>query len=70
MSKNVKEYNHNVATGEISVRELTDDEQLAHDAVIAEKTAAKESRLAAKLAAQVKLEALGLTTKDLAALGL
>ena len=70
MANNDKEYNHDVETGEISVRELTDDEQLAHDAVIAEKTAAKESRLAAKLAAQAKLEALGLTAEDLAALGL
>ena len=70
MSKNVKEYNHDVATGQIEVRELTDEEQAIYEATVAEKIEAKESKLAAKAAAQAKLAALGLTVEDLQALGL
>jgi hypothetical protein len=70
MASNDKEYNHNVETGEISVQEMTDQEQLVHNSVIAEKVLAKETKLAAKQAAQAKLAALGLTTEDLQALGL
>jgi hypothetical protein len=70
MANNDKEYNHNAQTGEILVREFTDDEQAVHDALIAEQILAEESRIAAKLAAQSKLQALGLTTEDLQALGL
>lgn len=70
MAKNDKEYNHNAETGEISVRELTNDEQKILDAINAEKIQAKEAKLVAKAAAQAKLEALGLTTEDLKALGL
>jgi len=70
MAKNDKEYNHNAETGEISVREFTDDEQAVHDALINEQILAEESRLAAKTLAQSKLEAIGLTAEDLKALGL
>lgn len=70
MAKNDKEYNHNAETGQVIVRELTDNEQVIHSAVVQEAAAAKESRLAAKAAAQAKLTALGLTVEDLQALGL
>ena len=70
MAKNDKEYNHNAETGEISVRELTNDEQKLLDAINAEKIQAKKAKLVAKTAAQTKLEALGLTIEDLQALGL
>ncbi len=70
MANNDKEYNHNVETGEILVRELTDDEQTIHNAVINEKVLAKETKLAAKAIAESKLAALGLTAEDLRALGL
>ena len=48
----------------------TDDEQAIHSAVIQEAVASKETKLAAKAAAQAKLAALGLTVEDLQALGL
>lgn len=70
MAKNNKEYNFDAETGEVLVRELTDDEQAIHKAVVQEAIAAKEAKLAAKAVAQAKLEALGLTTEDLQALGL
>lgn len=70
MAHNDKEYNHNVETGEIVVRQLTDEEQAIQDAVFQETISLKEARIAAKAVAQAKLEALGLTTEDLQALGL
>ena len=70
MAKNNKEYNFDAETGEVVVRELTDDEQAIHSAVIQEAVASKESKLAARAVAQAKLTALGLTVEDLTALGL
>jgi hypothetical protein len=68
---------HDIATDEIIDREMTDAEFEIHQAeqavyaaeaaAIAEAEAVKE---ATKQAAQAKLEALGLTTDDLKALGL
>lgn len=64
---------HNVTTDEVIDREMTDEEYAlyqesqAADAKAAELQAKAE---AAKQAAQAKLEALGLTVDDLAALGL
>jgi hypothetical protein len=64
-------------TGEITEREMTEDEQKLRDVVLAETAALQKE--AADLAAQAeaakaivaaKLEALGLTTDDLKALGL
>jgi hypothetical protein len=65
---------HDVATDEIIIRELTDDEQTLRDAEITAwenaKAEAEEQAEAAKKAAEAKLAALGLTTDDLKALGL
>jgi hypothetical protein len=64
---------HDLATGDVIDREMTNAEfeeynaQLAIDAKAAQATADAQ---AAKEAAQAKLEALGLTTDDLKALGL
>ena len=64
---------HNVETGEIVEREMTDDElaqwELDKAAALAEKKA-REDAIAAKQAAEAKLAALGLTADDLKALGL
>lgn len=70
MANNDKEYNFNAETGEVIVRELTDNEQAIHSAVVQEAVAAKQAKLAAKAIAQAKLTALGLTVEDLQALGL
>lgn len=64
---------HNLETNEIIVREMTDKElkQREKDAVEAIAEAQrKENAKAAKLAAEAKLQALGLTVEDLKALGL
>ena len=64
---------HNVETNEVSVREMTDSENLEH---LARLESAKQDDLKfkafleAKQNALKKLEALGLTTDDLKALGL
>ena len=56
MSKNDKEYNHNAKTGEISIRELTDDEQTIRNAEIAAtKKAEAEAKASAKSALIAKL---------------
>jgi len=64
---------HNVETGEIETREMNAEElaqaaaeKLASDAIKAEQAQIEIAREAAK----AKLEALGLTTDDLKALGL
>jgi hypothetical protein len=64
---------HNATTGEIITREMTDAEfaQYQKDIEAGEKRVLDQQKAAAvKLAAQAKLEALGLTVDDLAALGL
>ena len=68
---------HNIETDEVIVREMTDDEYEAHLADVATEEVRKaelelvlNAKKAAKLAAEAKLEALGLTIDDLAALGL
>ncbi len=64
---------HNATTGEITVREMTEEEieQFEADkAAIEAKRAAVAAAELAKEAAQAKLAALGLTTDDLKALGL
>jgi hypothetical protein len=61
---------HNADTGEVIDREMTDDELAqyqAHNATLAE---LQNQTDAAKAAAETKLNALGLTTDDLKALGL
>jgi hypothetical protein len=66
-----------VETGEIVVREMT-EEELAQDAkdrakfakLELEKQEEQAKRETAKASAEAKLEALGLTTEDLKALGL
>ncbi len=60
---------HNVETGEITHVDLMDAEiaELNNDGAF---IAQKEAEAAKKKAALAKLEALGLTTDDLAALGL
>jgi len=64
---------HNVETGEIVEREMTDDElaqwELDKAAALAEKKARGDA-IAAKQAAEAKLAVLGLTADDLKALGL
>lgn len=64
---------HNTDTDEIIDREMTDSEfaQYEADQIQAEALKAEiEAKAQAKLAAQTKLEALGLTVEDLTALGL
>jgi hypothetical protein len=65
---------HNATTDEITVREMTDLEQADFNAAnaqsIAQADAEKSAALAAKQVAETKLNALGLTTDDLKALGL
>jgi hypothetical protein len=64
---------HNVATGEVVDREMTDEEYTIHLADQAAYQVEKERQFveeAAKAAATAKLAALGLTTDDLKALGL
>jgi hypothetical protein len=73
MAKNPTIQDHNVTTGEIVVREMTDSEvaQYEKDMELANKIMlARQEAEAAKEAAQAKLAALGLTTEDLKALGL
>jgi antitoxin component HigA of HigAB toxin-antitoxin module len=63
----------NAETGETILRDATEAEiaQIEKDAIEQEKiNAAKAQAAAKKAAAQAKLEALGLTTEDLKALGL
>jgi hypothetical protein len=67
----IKEYN--CATGEEIIRDATDAEikQLAKNAADAQaKQAETEAKAQAKVTAEGKLAALGLTTDDLRALGL
>ncbi len=65
-----------VVSGETTTRELTADELAwrakEHESTFptAEELAAKNEALAARTIAEAKLEALGLTTDDLRALGL
>ena len=64
---------HNVATGEVIVRDMTEAEMAQIEIDKAEIQVAKKAAKAAQLAkenAQAKLEALGLTGDDLRALGL
>ena len=66
-------YIHNCETGETIVREMTKeeiDQENANVAAYASIIAAEDAKLATKDAARAKLEALGLTIDDLAALGL
>ncbi len=74
---NDKKQIHDVATGEVIVVELTDEEQTIRDAEVAANLILKKAEAAelkakakAKEAAQAKLAALGLTVEDLTALGL
>ena len=67
----------NAETGEEIEREMTNEEQAARDAEVADSLAIKEAKKAAELQlaadkeiATAKLAALGLTTDDLKALGL
>ena len=63
----------NATTGEQIVRDMTDDEQMAYEANLnsyRQRLAKEELEAAAKIAAQAKLAALGLTVEDLQALGL
>jgi hypothetical protein len=64
---------HNVETGEIFERDLTEQEiaQSAIDKAETERLLTeKEAKAQAKATAEAKLAALGLTTEDLKALGL
>jgi len=63
---------HNIATDEIIDREMTNEEYANHKASLLPKELTEQEQIIedAKLAAQAKLEALGLTTDDLKALGL
>jgi hypothetical protein len=64
---------HNSATGEEVVRDMTDAELVEYEALQAAAEQAIENAKAAELAkeaAQAKLAALGLTLDDLKALGL
>ena len=63
---------HDLATGEVIDREMTDHEYAEHLAALEPKplTEAEIQAQLAKEAAQAKLEALGLTVDDLKALGL
>jgi hypothetical protein len=74
MTNQIGIYDH--ATGETIVRDMTEDEQEAHDAEIALSIAKKAAEaqavsdaVAAKEAALSKLAALGLDLDDLKALG-
>jgi hypothetical protein len=63
----------NATTGEQIVRDMTNDEQMAYEASLnsyRQRLAKEELEAAAKITAEAKLEALGLTTGDLRALGL
>jgi hypothetical protein len=63
----------NAATGEEVLRDMTSDEQKSYNMLIAAqkaKDAAEAQAASDKLTAQAKLEALGLTSDDLKALGL
>ena len=64
---------HNVETGEIFERDLT-EEEIAQSAIDKAETerllAEREAKAQAKATAEAKLAALGLTTDDLRALGL
>ena len=64
----------NCETGEQTVRDLTDDEETARAAAVAESEAAREAQDAAdtkqaedKAAGDAKLKALGLTDDEIAA---
>jgi hypothetical protein len=62
---------HDAATGEIIVREMTDDELAHQTQIIADQQAAEEAKAAqqaAKESARAKLAALGLTDDEVAAL--
>jgi len=64
---------YDCSTGETIEREMTAEEITQHKADQAEAlkfAAYNEAKAAAKLAAQAKLSALGLTVEDLLALGL
>jgi len=64
---------HDLATDEVIDRELTKDEYEIYNQMLAQDQAALQAKSnleAAKVAAQDKLEALGLTADDLKALGL
>jgi len=64
---------HNTETGEITEREMNSEElaQYQKDQVETEAVATKQAEAQTrKIAAQAKLEALGLTADDLKALGL
>jgi hypothetical protein len=63
---------HNLETDEVIDREMTKAEYAEHLAALKPKPLTEEEQKAAadKAAAQAKLEALGLTTEDLKALGL
>ena len=65
----------NCATGQVQEIELTDAEvaqretdRIAHEAQKAEEEAAEQAKADAKLSAQAKLAALGLTGEEVAAL--
>jgi hypothetical protein len=65
--------NHDVATGEVTEREMNDEEYADWQERAAKAKLEKDQELAniaAKESAQAKLEALGLTADDLKALGL
>lgn len=61
---------HDLATDEITDREMTDAEFKAYEAQKAAEAKALEQATSAKEAAEAKLAALGLTADDLKALGL
>lgn len=64
---------YDITTGETTTREYTAEEvatMQAAEAQAAEELAAYEAHKAARLAAEQKLAALGLTKEDLTALGL
>jgi hypothetical protein len=70
---NPKITEHNCETGEIIEREMTDAELAQYEidqSYFAAQEAETEAREIAKIAAQAKLAALGLTVEDLTALGL
>lgn len=63
----------NVETGETVVREKTDEEKALYDAdqmMISDEIKAAKELESQRLAAQAKLEAIGLTANDLKVLGL
>jgi len=70
---NYKEVIHNIETGEITERPYTDEEIVEVEAQQAERVKRVEAinkAEADKAAAQLKLQALGLTANDLKALGI